>query len=450
VQDGAGAWSTFTGTMAANGTFSIGGVPNGAYWLKFQEATATATVGAATYLDAAAGNGIDLGFDQLGRSTVTRPTAAQTTQVTFPVTLVRTWPTNGTDQIQIASSNADVGEWLSRVAPDFRSNFAASNGDRLPLNLIWTGDVVTLFHLYGATDGTSNLGYRAARAMGSRTDTNIQTAGSAVTANRYTVTQPGTTVAFPGGLWSTATFESFRTLMNLPTGTGNTHTLVIGASVGTLTGNGPVPRNAPPTLFVMTAPAGTANVTVGSSLQYAHVLARTGSVTAVWTEWRGVEYGGSVTFTAPGATGGITERASMGRREPLTSVSALTPPLSPARTLAITPAGGVATAAYGAVTGVGVNPVLSWDVPTVGTPTSYTVEVFRLTRNGTATTSAKVATIYTGATRVPFPPGVLLAGSAHYVRVTARAIASDPWALAPLRRVVVGSWAQTLSGTITP
>jgi hypothetical protein len=34
--------------------------------------------------------------------------------------------------------------------------------------------------------------------------------------------------------------------------------------------------------------------------------------------------------------------------------------------------------------------------------------------------------------------------------VTARAIPSDPWAVSPLRQVVAGAWAQTLSGTLTP
>jgi len=78
------------------------------------------------------------------------------------------------------------------------------------------------------------------------------------------------------------------------------------------------------------------------------------------------------------------------------------------------------------------------------------VEVFRLGVNGTASTSTKVATFLTGTTQAAVPTGVLTAGSAHYVRVTARAIASDPWATAPFRRVVLGAWAETLSGTLTP
>jgi len=78
------------------------------------------------------------------------------------------------------------------------------------------------------------------------------------------------------------------------------------------------------------------------------------------------------------------------------------------------------------------------------------VEVFRLGLNGTASTSTKVATFLTASTQVAIPSGVLTTGSAHYVRVTARAIASDPWVNAPFRQVVLGAWAATLSGTITP
>ncbi len=375
--------------MAADGTFTIPNVPTGTFWLRFQEATGpTAPVGPAIFLETASGTGIDLGYDQLGRANVTR--TSTTTTVTFPVTLAKNW--NSADQIQIASSNADVGEWLSRVNPNFRSNFALGNASAAPLNLIRTGDVVTLFHLYNFTDSSSGLTYRAARARADRTDTNIP-GGAAITVPRYTLTAPTVNGTVPGGLWSTATFESYRTLMNVPTGTGTTHSLVIGASVGSLTGYGPQPRNSPPTLFTMSAPLGTTNRTVGANLQYVHVLAQNGTVTAQWNEWRGVEFGGSVTYTAAGATTGVTERASMGRRDALTALSALTPTLSPVRTLAVAPKGGLPVAAYTAVTGVGLEPTLTWDPPAVGTPTSYVVEVFRLARNGTATTSTKVADV---------------------------------------------------------
>jgi hypothetical protein len=61
-----------------------------------------------------------------------------------------------------------------------------------------------------------------------------------------------------------------------------------------------------------------------------------------------------------------------------------------------------------------------------------------------------VATFLTGGTTVAVPTGVLTANATYYARVTARSIAADPWANAPFRRVVVGDWAQTVTGTFTP
>ncbi|MGA8892725.1 MAG: fibronectin type III domain-containing protein [Anaeromyxobacteraceae bacterium] len=455
VRDGAGTWSTFSGTMDAAGAFTIPGVPNGPYWLRFQEVPSSASDGAAVFLDAARGTGLDLGFDQLGRSTVTR--TSTTTQVTFSTTMStgtngKNW--NAADQMQIASSNADVGDWLSRSGSNFRTNFASGTQSLAPLNLLKTGDLTTMFHLYSFTDASSTLTYRVARASVSLATANIP-GGAAITVPAappvFALVAPTPNGTVPGGAWSTATFETYRTLMNVPTGTGTTHALSIGASVGPLTGFSPVPRNLFPTLFTMSAPLGTTNRTVGAALTYVHVLAQNGTIVAAWNEWRGVEFGGTVAYTAVGASTSVSERASMGRRDPLTALQPMAPTLSPVRNLTVTPTGGTtAVAAYTAVTGTGLQPTLKWDSPTLGTPTSYLVEVYRLGLSGTASTRTRVAAIYTGSTTVPFPPGILTAGARHYVKVTARAIPSDPWAVSPLRQIVAGAWAQTLSGTITP
>jgi hypothetical protein len=233
--------------------------------------------------------------------------------------------------------------------------------------------------------------------------------------------------------------------MNLPTAAAATHSLVVGASRGTLTGNGPVPR-AVPNLFTMSVAGGaTANVTLGSALAYNRVLN-----TSLWNDWRGVDFTGSVTFTAPGAATWFTESVSVGRREAMPAATALTPTLTPVQNLEFVATTSLVSPAYGTVTGTGLTPTLRWAPPFTGVATSYTVEVFRLAVSGTATTSAKVATFVTGGTSVAIPTGVLAAGSAHYARVTARAIASDPWANAPFRRAVAGAWAATLTGAFTP
>jgi hypothetical protein len=313
-----------------------------------------------------------------------------------------------------------------------------------------SNDVITMFHLFSLTDASSTLTYRVARASASLNTVNIPGGGNYTTPN-FGLVAPAPNATVPGGLWSTASFETYRTLMNVPTGTGTTHALSIGASVGPLTGASPVPRNAFPTLFTMSAPLGTTNRTVGAALTYVHVLAQNGTIVAQWNEWRSVEFGGTVSYTAVGATGSVSERASMGRRDPLTALQPMAPTLSPVRNMAVTPTGSTTPVpAYAAVTSTGLQPTISWDAPALGTPTSYLVEIFRLGVNGTASTKTRVAAIYTGATRVPVPPGVLTAGARHYVKVTARAIPSDPWAVSPLRQVVAGAWAQTLSGTLTP
>ena len=108
-RDGDGTWGTFPGTHDAAGAVTIPDVPNGTFWLRFQ---APGRRPRATYLDTAGGTTLDLGYDQLGRSTCHAPTAS--TPATFPLALATNWPTGNADQIQIVSSNADVWDACPR------------------------------------------------------------------------------------------------------------------------------------------------------------------------------------------------------------------------------------------------------------------------------------------------------------------------------------------------
>jgi hypothetical protein len=445
VSDGKGGWSSYAGTVSAAGAASIPSVPTGTFWLRFAEPG-----GSPTFLDTAGATSVDLGYDQLGRSSVVRATSSNL--VSFTLSLATGWAASGLDQLQIASSNADFWD---RLAPfgtrtnggrngTWQDDWFTGNAGGAPQNRLATSDSNTVYHLISRTDATSGRQYVAASSQGTNTTVNIGTGPTQTVASRTLNTNGLTNRTLASGTWSLTAFEALRTAMNLPS--GGTHTLVVGASVGTITGNGPVPRNAPPTLFIMTAPAGTTpNPNLGTALTYARVL-----TTTRWNEWRGVDFTGSVSFTAPGATAAVTETVSVGRREAMPAASALTPTLTPVQNLSVTATTGLVSPAYGAVSGTGLTPTLRWSAPVTGTVTSYVVEVFRLGLNVAATTSTKVATFVTASTQVALPTGVLAAGSAHYVRVTARAIASDPWANAPFRQVVVGAWAATLSGTITP
>ncbi len=444
-----GTWGSFPGSVDAAGAVTIPNVPTGTFWLRFQGPADISP----TYLDTAGGAPIDLGYDQLGRSTVTLPSAS--TPASLPLALATAWPTSNAHQVQLVSSNADVWVRLpppSSLAGNRRSgtwtdNWYTTATTGTPLDLLLSGDSVTIFHLVNGTVATRT--YLAARSKGDRTNF-AMTSGTAFNPTQTTLATTGLSNRTPAtGTWNLVAFEALRPAMNLPaTGVGPSHTLVVGASVGTLTGNGPVPRNGPPTLFSLSIPVGataSSNVSLGTALTYARVL----DITR-WNEWRQVSFAGSLSYVAPGASAGFTQSVSVGRREAAPATSALAPTLSPVRNLRIRLASGSELSATVALTGFGTTPLLLWDVPATGTPTSYVVEVFRLGVNGTLSTSTQVATFLTGSTQVAVPTGVLTAGSPHYARVTARAIASDPWAAAPFRRVVLGAWAETLSGILTP
>jgi hypothetical protein len=88
--------------------------------------------------------------------------------------------------------------------------------------------------------------------------------------------------------------------------------------------------------------------------------------------------------------------------------------------------------------------------PALGTPSSYTVDLYLLQAQGASTTSTRVATLTTshsavGQQQVTVPAGVLATGSTYYARVTARADAPDAFDTQPLRRANVGTWASALT-----
>ena len=448
VDNGSG-WSTFPGSVFADGRVEIPNVPTGTIWLRFQ---APADV-APTYLDTAGGTPVDLGYDRLGRSDVTPAPVSKVTN--FPLALAINWATNNSHQIQIVSSNADVWDRMPRISSTNARNgvwsdnwFSTNTPPRPPLNLLASTDVVTIFHLVTGTVSTRT--YLRAHSRAERSGFVISPDGTTYTATGSTLTVPSVANRVPAtGTWSLPAFEALRPAMGLPaTGTGPSHSLVIGASVGTLSGGGPVSVGPSPSLFSLSVPVGattSANLNLGTGLIYARVLD-----TTRWNEWRQVSFAGSLSYVAPGTSTGFTQSVSVGRREAAPATSALTPTLSPVRNLRVRLASGSEFSAATPLTGIGTTPILLWDVPATGTPTSYVVEVFRLGVNGTVSTSTQVATFLTGSTQVSVPTGVLTAGEPHYLRVTARAIASDPWATAPFRRVVLGAWAETLSGLLTP
>ena len=162
------SWATFTGSVTAAGAVSIPNVPTGPFWLRFQAPGDLAP----TFLDTAGGTTLNLGYDQLGRSSVTRPTAS--TPATLALQVASAWPASNADLIQLVSSNADVWDRLTppttltagRTRGNWTDNWFTSNATAAPLNLLLTGDTVTIFHLVSATISPAPTSRRGASSTG--------------------------------------------------------------------------------------------------------------------------------------------------------------------------------------------------------------------------------------------------------------------------------------------
>lgn len=77
-------------------------------------------------------------------------------------------------------------------------------------------------------------------------------------------------------------------------------------------------------------------------------------------------------------------------------------------------------AATGTLTGVGLTPVASWTVPSVGTPTRYQVRLYELYATATGGTSRTfVGTFYTTQTQFRLPPGFLVSGKSYMLQLYA-------------------------------
>jgi len=162
---------------------------------------------------------------------------------------------------------------------------------------------------------------------------------------------------------------------------------------------------------------------------------------------------GSLTFTArylaPGATvpeplqRGIvsSELIDPGTRDDATV--RLAPRISPARSPQIN-----GKSLFTNQLAVGTSPVLSWAAPAVGTPSHYFVRVIELSAVGPRSRLRTVGRLYTTATTLTVPPGLLQTG--HLYVVTVAAIDSGSPITQPMRSTLPFSFATLMSAIVSP
>lgn len=109
--------------------------------------------------------------------------------------------------------------------------------------------------------------------------------------------------------------------------------------------------------------------------------------------------------------------------------------------------------AYNDLTGVTLTPTLAWTVPARGSPERYVIEIYRLGVNSSGATSADyIAQIFTSATRIRIPAGILAAGQSYFANITAIEYGTGvdvSKKILPIPRMPYGQ-ATLLTGTFAP
>ncbi|MEM9489963.1 MAG: fibronectin type III domain-containing protein [Myxococcota bacterium] len=138
--------------------------------------------------------------------------------------------------------------------------------------------------------------------------------------------------------------------------------------------------------------------------------------------------------------GGVSERG------PLAGTGPIVPTLGPARDLRLD-----GQDAKIELSEVGQTPELSWEPPVLGMPDSYAVRIYRYEPSGgSVMRRINAATIVTTDTRVRVPPGVLTSGVPHYVRVSAVRHPGVPYLRQLFMNSVEYAFADTISTLFVP
>jgi hypothetical protein len=96
---------------------------------------------------------------------------------------------------------------------------------------------------------------------------------------------------------------------------------------------------------------------------------------------------------------------------------------------------------------ISTTPKIEWQVPRIGKPTTYTISLFELTANGSATDIVRVASLTTTATSLVVPPGILVIG--HFYALQLKA-STAPNPAAPFRDRFPGASSVIASAMFVP
>lgn len=425
--------AAINGTGAANGTFTIDGLPDGArYALRVSNRwIAGTTARTHTITD-----------DTLGRSTGARLTAAS---VTLTANLTSLAPAAFSDNYAVFSPTLDTS--FNDLIAGAGGNFP-NDGDTAvsgltfelkvmrPAALRFNTDAVFLTQL--TQDLNSPITYlRVPRVLVAPSFTVADAANAGTLAGAMTTVALNQTIASLD--WQRAVFNTATKAMH------PTQAPLIRMVFGVMaTPGGFVRREWPwtPSLLEATAKDDLGNFDVTSGPT--GVLTYGNAYPAAWSQIGFAE--AAVDYKrANNSDGSIKGVGSIVYLADLATFKgrAIAPLVTPVRTLQInSPALGGPKDAQVAQTAVGTNPTLTWIAPATGTPDLYRVTMMK--KNAGATPDVALATFETTETQLVVPPVVLTVGAPVYFIVRAQQ------KVGPIVAGTPQGWADTFTDIITP
>ncbi|HEU4951688.1 MAG TPA: fibronectin type III domain-containing protein [Holophagaceae bacterium] len=429
VPNSSGGYDLLTGEGHDDGTFSISGVPEGYYWLRF----------GSTYVWTSASY-VDWSTDQFGRSDAayagTSPTA-----LSFSLTDLAPW--QGTDELVYDAPNEGTAFSLPLGSADitnapsvgatalagFSLNLAG-NDLFFPLPDATKGDQVYLDQL--TTRTASGEAYRAlARTY---------------VAPAFTMTD-GTASNLSGGFldvpqaaalrlnWHRSAFQAFAPGVHPSAAVAGSYLFTYAYPLPSTYG---LPFNAFQLLDYTSA--GTGDVDLGD-LPYGNPFP------AAWSVAVESYQGFTLSYLAPGATTPVTltRYAYQASTSLPTAAAPVTPLLGPIQAPKIN-----GKDLFANQVSVGTTPTLSWGAPALGPVSGYVVTCYQLSASGTASTLQNVARFRTRTTSIKLPSGVLNPGSTYVFTVAAIRANGVDLASTPFRTALPYAFVTSMSGIVAP
>jgi hypothetical protein len=405
VPDGAGGYTRIPGIGAADGTFSIPGVPGGTYWFQY---------GTLDFYSTTAST-LDLTEDRLGRPDTT-PITVDPTNLVLNLTNLAPW--QDLDILQWYDPNTSNYSYLNWSFPATSGAPSAGNASL----------AATTFDLGAPYGGALMLEDTTKGDQPSLTQMGTQTLANGATYQAVTrffqpsllVQADGATAGLTGAFTTVPLLNSL--LLSLK---GSRFAALIAAMHPQAqpfysgfyldpnpTGNLGWIGSLPDLVNMDTSANQTTDQDFGI-LAYGNPFPA--SWPLIWQQY----YTMRVPYTLSGMTGTRYQSGNLIVTSTVMSAAAsIQPVLSPVSQVMV---GGkpVSTAP---ATGAGLAPTISWLKPNLGTPAYYRLTLYRLYNPGSGTATPAIQTVgyYTTAgTSMTLPAGVLTAGETYFVKIAA-------------------------------